>query len=135
MTAQVRIFTDGGSRSNPGQAAIGAVIEADGAVVAEISEAIGIATNNVAEYRALIAALEQALERGLSSAQVRVFLDSKLVVEQVAGNWKVKELSLKPYVQQAQQLVAQFSDITLGHVPREQNAHADALVNKALDAL
>lgn len=133
--ALVRIFTDGGSRSNPGQAGIGVVIEHDGVVVAELSKTIGIATNNVAEYQALITALEYVSEKNLRSCPIRIFLDSKLVVEQVQGNWKVKEPSLKSFVLRAQELVAQCSDIALAHIPREQNSHADALVNKALDAL
>lgn len=135
MSNTVRIFTDGGSRGNPGQAAIGAVLYKGTDVLAEISEPIGIATNNVAEYKALIAALQKALAFALHNETVAVFLDSKLVVEQVQGNWKVKEQSLLPYVQDAQRLVGQFSDITLAHVPREKNKYADMLVNRALDAL
>lgn len=135
MQSAVRIFTDGGSRGNPGQAAIGAVLYKGTDVLSEISEPIGITTNNVAEYKALIAALQKALTLALSNETVEVFLDSKLVVEQVQGNWKVKEQSLLPYVQDAQRLMGQFSHITISHVPREKNKYADMLVNRALDAL
>lgn len=128
------VYTDGGSRNNPGEAAIGAVIIKDGEIVHEISERIGIATNNVAEYTALIRALEYVLAHRVHDECVQIRLDSKLAVEQVLGNWKVKEETLKPYVLQAQTLFGKFSTASLEHVPREQNKHADMLVNKALDA-
>ena len=129
-----RIFTDGGSRNNPGEAAIGVVVEHNDTCVHEVSRRIGIATNNVAEYQALIAALEYVHEKKLHGSVVEFFLDSKLVVEQVLGNWKVKEQTLVPYVSRAQELLQLCARASLTHVPRAKNAHADSLVNKALDA-
>lgn len=128
------VYTDGGSRNNPGEAAIGAVIMKDGEIVHEISERIGIATNNVAEYVALVHALEYLVAHNNAQEPAQIRLDSKLVVEQVLGHWKVKEMTLKPYVVQAQSLLQQLSTVSLEHVPREQNTHADMLVNRALDA-
>lgn len=129
----VRIYTDGGSRNNPGEAGAGAVIYRGDERVAEISKYLGIQTNNAAEYDALILALERALELGFSGETVEVRADSKLVVEQVQGNWKVKEISLKPKVQRAQELISKFSDISLMHVLRAENKEADALANAAMD--
>lgn len=131
---RVIIEADGGSRGNPGPSAFGAVLKNadDGSVVAEISEAIGHATNNVAEYRGLIAGLELA---GLLApgAQIEVRMDSKLIVEQLAGNWKVKHPSMKVLFQRAAALAPPGTVFTW--VPREQNAHADRLANEALDGM
>ncbi|WP_148575234.1 bifunctional RNase H/acid phosphatase [Nocardioides caldifontis] len=123
---------DGGSRGNPGNAAYGAVLkDADtGAVIAERAERIGVATNNVAEYRGLIAALELYHEHA-EGAELEVRMDSKLVVEQMRGNWKIKHPSMKPLAIQANRLVPPVTTFTW--VPRERNKHADRLANEALD--
>jgi ribonuclease HI len=132
----VVVACDGGARGNPGPAGIGAVVldpsTTPPRVLRTISEAIGVATNNVAEYRALIAGLEAALEVGAES--VLVLADSKLVVEQVAGRWKVKQEHLRPLHARARALVARFAAAELRHVPRADNADADALANAAMDA-
>jgi ribonuclease H / adenosylcobalamin/alpha-ribazole phosphatase len=130
--ARVVVEADGGSRGNPGPAAYGAVLRnADtGEVVAERAERIGSATNNVAEYRGLIAGLEMAREHA-PDAEVDVRLDSKLVVEQMAGRWKVKHPDMRPLALQARRLAPER--VTWTWVPREQNAHADRLLNAVLD--
>lgn len=129
------MHTDGGARGNPGPAGIGVVVEVeDGGrreMVAEIGEKIGIATNNVAEYRALIRGLEEA--RRLGGTLVTCLLDSQLVVEQMNGRFKVKHDNVVPLHRQATDLSRQFKKVTFGYVPRAQNAGADALVNAALD--
>lgn len=129
---RVVIEADGGSRGNPGPSAFGAVLKdaSSGLVIAEIGETIGHATNNVAEYRGLIAGLELAAEFA-PGAQIEVRMDSKLVVEQLAGNWKVKHPSMRPLFEQASALAPPGTVFTW--VPREQNAHADRLANAALD--
>ena len=130
---RARLFTDGGARGNPGPAAYGFVLEGeDGAVLASEGVAIGVATNNVAEYEALIAGLEVALDRGVE--RLDVFLDSELVVKQVNGKYKVKDAGLKPLHHQACLLLSKFHEVDVRHVRREQNAAADALVNQAIDA-
>lgn len=126
------LYTDGGARGNPGPAGIGArLLTADGEVVEELADAIGTATNNVAEYQALIAGLEIALDRGVE--RLDVFLDSELVVRQVNGRYKVKDAGLKPLHRQACLLLSRFHEVDVKHVRREQNAAADALVNQAID--
>ena len=128
-----RLYTDGGARGNPGPAGIGArLMTAGGDVVEEVADYIGKATNNVAEYQALIAGLEVALDRGVE--RLDVFLDSELVVRQVSGQYKVKDAGLKPLHQQACLLLSRFHEVDVKHVRREQNAAADALVNQAIDA-
>ena len=127
-------YTDGGSRSNPGPAAIGAVVfDPSGGVVKEISEYIGTATNNVAEYRALIAALQAAKAVGVD--HIICHLDSEFVVKQMKGEYRVKSPDMKPLFAEALKWARQFSEIQFVHVRREQNTHADRLVNAALDAL
>ncbi len=127
------LYTDGGARGNPGPAGIGArLLTAAGDVVEELADSIGKATNNVAEYQALIAGLEIALDRGVE--RLDVFLDSELVVRQVNGQYKVKDAGLKPLHQQACLLLSKFHEVDVKHVRREQNAAADALVNQAIDA-
>ncbi len=131
--ALVVVSFDGGSRGNPGPAAIGAVVaDGDGRVLATVSERIGETTNNVAEYRALIAGLHAA--RAYPARRLLVRGDSMLVVQQVAGAWKVKQPHLRPLVAEARALVDEWADHELVHVRREQNADADLLVNAALDA-
>jgi ribonuclease HI len=128
-----RLHTDGGARGNPGPAGIGArLTTAGGDVVEDVAEYIGKATNNVAEYRALIAGLEVALGRGVE--RLDVFLDSELVVKQVNGQYKVKDAGLRPLHRQACLLLSKFHEADVRHVRREQNAAADALVNQAIDA-
>ena len=127
------IHSDGGSRGNPGPAAIGAVVaEESGSVLHEVSERIGVTTNNVAEYRALIAGLRAALD--LQFEAVRVRMDSELVIKQLRGEYRVKNEGLRPLYEEARRLLARFTAIDLKHVPRAQNRAADALVNRALDA-
>ncbi|HVA37797.1 MAG TPA: ribonuclease HI family protein [Candidatus Dormibacteraeota bacterium] len=127
------IHADGGSRGNPGPAAIGAVVaETDGRVVQEVSAYIGRATNNVAEYRALIEGLRAALE--LHFEAVRVRMDSELIVRQLLGEYRVKNEGLRPLYEEARRLLARFASVDLQHVPRSLNREADALVNRALDA-
>lgn len=127
------IHTDGGSRNNPGEAGIGAVIARSGEVLAEISEFIGMQTNNFAEYAAVIRALEWCIAHGLEGDPLAFRLDSKLVVEQVQGNWKVKEPTLRPLVARVRELASRFPSVTFIHIPREQNKEADRLVNEAID--
>jgi ribonuclease H / adenosylcobalamin/alpha-ribazole phosphatase len=131
---KVVIEADGGSRGNPGPAGYGAVVwDADrSTVLAETKQAIGHATNNVAEYRALIAGLDDAAKVGATEAAV--YMDSKLVVEQMAGRWKVKHPDLAQLHAQARTLAAQFERISYAWVPRERNKHADRLANEAMDA-
>ncbi|MCW2749874.1 MAG: bifunctional RNase H/acid phosphatase [Aeromicrobium sp.] len=132
MTDRVIIEADGGSRGNPGPASYGALIrDADtGQVIDARGETIGFATNNVAEYRGLIAGLELAREHA-PEAELEVRMDSKLVIEQMAGRWKVKHVDMKPLAARAQGLLP--PSVTWTWVPREQNKAADALANAALD--
>ncbi|MER7456397.1 bifunctional RNase H/acid phosphatase [Micromonospora sp. NPDC126480] len=130
----VVVEADGGSRGNPGPAGYGAVVrdQETGAVLAERSEAIGTATNNVAEYRGLIAGLEAAAELGASEVEAR--MDSKLVVEQMCGRWQIKHPGLRPLAAQAAALVGRFAAVRFNWIPRDRNKHADALANAAMDA-
>jgi len=130
---KARLFTDGGARGNPGPAAYGYVLEAeDGTVLAAHGEAIGIATNNVAEYSALLAGLEKALE--LAVGEVEVVSDSELMVKQMRGEYKVKNAALRELSVQAAQLAREVGAVRYTAVRREHNELADRLVNEALDA-
>ncbi|WP_067974094.1 bifunctional RNase H/acid phosphatase [Mycolicibacter icosiumassiliensis] len=131
---KVVVEADGGSRGNPGPAGYGAVVwSADRSeVLAEAKEAIGVATNNVAEYRGLVAGLTEAARLG--AAEVGVFMDSKLVVEQMAGRWKVKHPDLITLHRQARELASRFDHVRYSWIPREKNSHADRLANEAMDA-
>jgi ribonuclease H / adenosylcobalamin/alpha-ribazole phosphatase len=130
---KARLSTDGGARGNPGPAAYGYVLEAgDGTVLDARGEAIGVATNNVAEYRGLLAGLEAALERGVE--EVEVVSDSELVVKQMRGEYKVKNEALRDLVDEAQALESRFRRVTYTAVRREHNELADRLVNEALDS-
>lgn len=131
---KVVIEADGGSRGNPGPAGYGAVVRtADrSTVLAEAKQDIGVATNNVAEYRGLIAGLDDALKLGATEAAV--FLDSKLLVEQMSGRWKVKHPGLIELHAQARKLAARFDRISYAWIPRARNSHADRLANEAMDA-
>ncbi|MEU5964419.1 bifunctional RNase H/acid phosphatase [Micromonospora parva] len=130
----VSVEADGGSRGNPGPAGYGAVVRdpETGEVLAERSESLGTATNNVAEYQGLIAGLTAAAELG--AAEVDVRMDSKLVVEQMCGRWQIKHPGLRPLAAQAAALVGRFTAVRFSWIPREQNRHADALANAAMDA-
>jgi ribonuclease HI len=125
-------YIDGGARGNPGPAGFGVRIEdADGTLVEEFSEAIGTATNNVAEYRGLLAALEWAKAHGQTALHVRS--DSLLLVQQMLGNYKVKHPGLLPLHAKARLLAHEIGRVTFEHVGRAKNAHADRLANAAMD--
>jgi ribonuclease HI len=127
------LHVDGGARGNPGPAAVGVVIsEPDGTVVEEVAETIGHATNNVAEYRAVLKGLERA--SALDAGEVRIVNDSELIAKQLTGDYKVKHPSMVPLFNEAKAKLAEFSAWSIRTVPRAQNAGADALVNQALDA-
>jgi ribonuclease HI len=129
---QLTIFTDGGSRGNPGPAGCGAVLyNASGELVTEISEFIGEATNNQAEYKALIFALKEAKGRGAKEIALR--LDSELIVKQLLGIYRVKHPNMKPLFEEVKALLSECSSVDIRHVPREENAAADALANAAMD--
>jgi ribonuclease H / adenosylcobalamin/alpha-ribazole phosphatase len=126
------INCDGAARGNPGPAGIGAVVVAPGGrVLAEIAEGIGIATNNVAEYRAVIAGLAKAA--ALHGTRVLLRSDSRLVIEQLTGRWRVKNPTLISLHTEARRLLSSFEIVTLEHVPRELNRHADRLANRGVD--
>ena len=128
----LHIHIDGASRGNPGEAGFGVfVTEPGGAPVAELYGYLGRATNNVAEYQALIHALRHALARG--APRVRIFSDSELVVRQIRGTYRVKHPDMIPLYREAMGLLARFDEAVLEHVRREQNRDADRLANKALD--
>ena len=132
--AQVVVHVDGGARGNPGPAAIGVVVSTrDGEVLDEYAERIGVATNNVAEYRALLRGVERA--RALGASEVEFVNDSELVAKQVNGAYKVKHPAMKPLHAEAITALRAFDRWTIRSVPRAQNARADALVNDALDGL
>ena len=128
------VEVDGGARGNPGPAGFGCVVWADdhATLLAEHKQAIGHTTNNVAEYRGLIAGLEEA--RRLGADDVAVLMDSKLVVEQMNGRWKVKHPAMAELHQQARALASTFASFTCDWIPRERNKHADRLANEAMDA-
>ena len=132
MSEKIEIFCDGASRNNPGESAAGATLKSpSGDTIAEISEYLGIKTNNEAEYLALILALEKAASLG--AAEVTVKCDSQLMVKQVQGEWKVKHPNMKPLHARARKLADGFASFSISHVRREFNAEADALANRALD--
>ena len=127
---KVIIHADGASRGNPGQSAIGATIEdGEGRLLASLSRPIGRATNNQAEYRAVIAALKEALKLGAVEADI--YLDSELVVKQINGGYRVRNAALKPLYLEVKELAASLKGFRISHIPRRQNAGADALANKA----
>jgi ribonuclease HI len=131
---KARLFTDGGARGNPGPAAFGYVLETeDGHILDARGEAIGIATNNVAEYSALVAGLEKAVELGVE--ELEVVSDSELLVKQMRGEYKVRKPALRELWLQAGALAAQIPSVRYTAVRREHNELADALVNEALDAI
>ena len=126
------LYSDGASRGNPGLAGAGAVLlDADGRVLAELTKFLGVTTNNVAEYEGFIIGLEEAQRRGVDDLDAR--MDSMLVVEQMRGRWKIKHPNMKPLALKAGALFATFPTRSIAHVPREENAIADALSNRAID--
>lgn len=128
---KVVIYTDGNAEPNPGPAAIGAIIKDEqGKLITSISQGIGRATNNQAEYSAVIAALEKAIELGAKQVDLRS--DSELVVRQINGRYRVKNTALKSLYQRVKQLLSQLESFTVINVPRSQNAEADNLANGAL---
>ncbi|UJA19934.1 ribonuclease HI family protein [Thermoleophilia bacterium SCSIO 60948] len=130
---KVVVNVDGGARGNPGPAAIGAVAsEPGGGVLAERGERIGRATNNVAEYKAVLLGARLATELG--ATEIEVVGDSELIVRQIEGRYKVKDAGLKPLHAEARQALSQFERWSIRHVKRAQNAEADRLVNETLDA-
>lgn len=130
----VTVFTDGGARGNPGPAGAGVVIVHDGVLLAEVKKYLGEKrTNNWAEYEAVILALQKLRELGFEGETIEFKLDSLLVVEQINGKWKVKEPTLKPQVARVRELLKNFGSYSFTHIPREENAEADALVNEVLD--
>ncbi len=125
------IWIDGAARGNPGPAAIGVVIKDEqGATLARLSRYIGKTTNNQAEYRALIAALEKAVQLG--ARKVSVYSDSELVVRQITGRYRVKNAELKPLFQKITQLQSRLEHFSISHIPRHQNTEADMFANRAL---
>jgi probable phosphoglycerate mutase len=135
VTRRLVVEADGGSRGNPGPAGYGAVVRdaATGEVLAEVSDGLGRATNNVAEYSGLIAGLRAAagIARG---ADVEVRMDSKLVVEQMSGRWQIKHPDMRPLAARARDAARALGRVSYTWVPRSRNAHADRLANEAMDA-
>lgn len=128
---KVQIYSDGGSRGNPGQAAIGFVIKESGNTVLSYGEPIGVTTNNVAEYKAALKAIRMSVERGFRD--IELFVDSQLVERQVNGVYKVKSEELLLLHSELKQLIATLHRFSIRHIPRELNKEADKLVNAALD--
>jgi ribonuclease HI len=127
------INTDGAARGNPGPAAIGVVIKDEqGSIIDKISRRIGVTTNNQAEYKAIIAALEKAT--GLGIRHIDLKTDSELVVKQINGQYRVKNQSLQPLYEKVKTSVESLEGFTITHVPREKNTEADALANKAFNS-
>jgi len=132
MIMVLKIFTDGGARGNPGPAGIGAVAyDESGKAVFTVSEYIGEATNNQAEYKAVIAALEKAKE--CNAQELDFYLDSELIVKQIKREYKVKNVDLSPLFLKVYNLTLGFKKVKFTHVPREKNKEADRLVNEAID--
>ena len=131
---KVIIEADGGSRGNPGPAGYGAVVldPVTDQVLVERAEGLGVTTNNVAEYQGLIAGLRAAIELGATDVHVR--MDSKLVVEQMCGRWKIKHPAMQPLAREATELVREIGSVRFEWIPRLRNSRADALANQAMDA-
>lgn len=126
------LYTDGGARGNPGPAGIGAVLTTpEGEPIGEVTRVLGHATNNVAEYEAVIAGLELAREKGVTD--IEICADSKLVVNQLNGEWKIKNDRLRTLAVKARRLMNSFENARISHVRREKNERADALANQAMD--
>lgn len=126
------VYSDGASRGNPGEAGIGYVIKNHkGEVIKEVSDYLGRATNNVAEYTALVRALQDGLKLG--GKEVEVYVDSELLVKQIKGEYRVKNKGLIPLYNQVMSLIDKFDKFVIAHVPREQNKEADRLANDGID--
>jgi ribonuclease HI len=129
---EVRIYTDGGARGNPGPAALGVVIQdSQGNIIARIREYLGVTTNNQAEYQALIVGLEHAAK--LHAKQVSCFMDSELVVRQLTGKYRIRDKKLQVRAKRVLELALKFRKVDFHHVPRTKNKLADRLVNQAID--
>ena len=132
MKDKVIAHIDGASRGNPGPAAYAVVVEREGGgLLAELSQRLGVATNNVAEYKALLAALEFALDRQFHN--LKVLTDSELLARQLQGRYKVKSQDLRPLYEEACKMIRRLEAFSVEHVPREKNREADRLANRALD--
>jgi ribonuclease HI len=129
----LKLFTDGGSRGNPGPAASGAVLKSvSGETIASVSKYLGRTTNNQAEYTAIVIGLQKARQLGASTVQV--YMDSELATKQLNGEYRVKDSEIAKRFVEVKNLVAQFDRVSFTHVRREKNTEADAIVNKCLDA-
>ena len=129
---KVTIYTDGAARGNPGPAAAGAIIRDEhNKIIAQVSHRIGFATNNQAEYIAIVMALEEALKLGATNVNLKS--DSELVVKQLGGRYRVKNVALKPLYQKVIKLSSSLESFKINHIPRGQNEEADKLANRALD--
>ncbi|MCG0274739.1 MAG: ribonuclease HI family protein [Thermosediminibacteraceae bacterium] len=129
---KLRVFIDGASRGNPGDAGIGIVmLDEKGNVLKEVSDYIGQTTNNIAEYTALVTALKEALEMGCE--EIEVFSDSELMVKQINGEYQIKNEGIKRLYNQVTQLVQEFKKFSINHIKREQNKRADELANEGID--
>lgn len=130
------IYTDGASRGNPGQASYGFTISGDkGNLIYEEGKYIGVTTNNVAEYTGVLEALKKAKKFSKSHSEIELFADSRLIVEQLSGNFKVKALHLKPIFDKIKILEMEIGKVFYTHIPREKNFMADSLANEALDSI
>lgn len=125
------LYTDGGARGNPGPAGIGYVLTLEDGREMTGQEYIGTATNNQAEYKALLAGMKRASDEGVQELECK--LDSELVVRQMTGEYRIKDVDLKPLAEQVKTLAAAFTQVSFGHVRREHNKQADTLVNRAID--
>lgn len=133
MNQNLEVYIDGGSRGNPGPAGGGFAVYKNGKLIEKGSEFYGIKTNNQAEYMALGLALRTIQAKFGESVEVNCFMDSKLAVEQMNGQWKVKSENVRPLFREARILADQFAKFTISHIPREENAFADSLANRAMD--
>ena len=130
MNFDLEIFVDGACRGNPGEASVGVVVKRNGKIVKEIAEAIGEATNNIAEYTALIYALKEAIIQ--KAHNIKIYTDSELMHSQLTGRYQIKNEKLKPLYTQANELAAHFGVVEIKHVPREENQEADKLASSVL---
>jgi ribonuclease HI len=129
--APVEIYIDGASRGNPGRSGIGILIRDVDGSIHQIKKDIGIATNNEAEYKALITALQSA--KGLKKNQLRIYTDSSLLANQINGNWQVRDPKIAVLYKRAKELISEFEKVKVEHIPRELNRGADRLANEAID--
>jgi len=131
VSGEIKIYIDGASRGNPGESGAGIVIkDRQGKIFKRLRQYLGRATNNQAEYRALLLALKASRELGQN---IRIFSDSELLVKQLKGSYRVKSKGLKPYFDEVRNLLKGFSSWEIAHIPREQNREADALANEAIN--